>query len=129
MKTKPNFNLAERNGYPGKIRIHFFQVKRTYLCILIFVFYLPTVSAYNDISIIGPTTTTLEQLKAWARKSGATETFIKLADIYWVYSISTGINPVVAYCQAAKETGYGHFGGIVQEKCRNLCGLKKRCPK
>jgi len=35
-----------------------------------------------------------------------------------------GVRPEVAYAQSAKETGYGHFGGVIDATFRNPCGLK-----
>ncbi|NDV57380.1 glucosaminidase domain-containing protein [Bacteroides sp. 519] len=71
-------------------------------------------------------TVALETAKNWAHRKGATETFIKLANYYWKRSMVLGINPVVAYCQSAKETGYGWYGGSVSVDHKNPCGLKKQ---
>lgn len=35
-----------------------------------------------------------------------------------------GVNPAIAYAQSAKETGYGRFGGVLDESYKNPCGLK-----
>lgn len=65
------------------------------------------------------------QAKQWAKDKGATEIFIGLADLYWkLYKDLGGVNPLVAYAQAALETGYGKFGGAVKEEFKNPCGLK-----
>lgn len=65
------------------------------------------------------------QAKQWAKDRGATKTFIGLADLYWkLYKECGGVNPVMAYAQAALETGYGKFGGVVKESFKNPCGLK-----
>ncbi|WP_163213417.1 glucosaminidase domain-containing protein [Bacteroides sp. 519] len=71
-------------------------------------------------------TTDCEAAKEWAYRRNATPEFIKLAEIYWEQACRIGINPVIAYCQAAKETGYGHFGGIVDVGAKNTCGMKRR---
>ena len=48
-----------------------------------------------------------------------------MAKIYKKYAESRGgINWVLAYVQAAKETGYGKFGGVLDESYHNPCGLK-----
>ena len=66
-----------------------------------------------------------ENAKQWAKNRGATETFIGLADLYWKFSSECGgVNPTLAYAQAALETGYGKFGGAVKEEFKNPCGLK-----
>ncbi len=76
--------------------------------------------------IIGKPTATVGQAKEWAKNSGATSLFISLADIFWKLAPSAGVDPVVAYCQSAKETGYGKFGGVLNETFRNPCGLKTK---
>ncbi|SHE37088.1 cell wall hydrolase/autolysin [Clostridium fallax] len=79
----------------------------------------------GDINIISSTSITKEKIKQWAKKYGATDTFISLADLYWKYSKDHGnVNPAIAYVQAAKETGYGRFGGVLDESYHNPCGLK-----
>jgi hypothetical protein len=39
---------------------------------------------------------------------------------------AVGVDPVVAYTQSAKETGYGKFGGVLGESFRNPCGMKRK---
>ncbi|SHH74718.1 Flagellum-specific peptidoglycan hydrolase FlgJ, partial [Clostridium collagenovorans DSM 3089] len=88
---------------------------------------IPTkiVQASTDFDILSEPTATVEQMKEWARKKGAKEFFIELADIYMeAYKKHGGVNPVVAYAQSAKETGYGKFGGVLDESYKNPCGLK-----
>ena len=78
-----------------------------------------------DINIVSDTKLTAEQAKKWAKSKGATETFINLAELYFKYAESCGnVNPGIAYVQAAKETGYGKFGGVLNESFHNPCGLK-----
>jgi len=67
---------------------------------------------------------TVGQAKEWAKGKGATDVFIGLADIYWTLAPPVGVDPVVAYCQAAKETGYGKFGGVIDASYHNPCGIK-----
>lgn len=79
----------------------------------------------NDIKIISDTEVTVKQAEKWAKSKGATETFIDLADLYFEYSSECGdVNPAIAYVQAAKETAYGKFGGVLDESYHNPCGLK-----
>jgi N-acetylmuramoyl-L-alanine amidase len=106
--------------------------KKALAFVLIFAFIynlLPIgiVKAVDNINIISSTAVTVQEAKQWAKNKGATETFIGLADLYWKYaSLRGGVNPAVAYVQAAKETGYGRFGGIINESYKNPCGLKIR---
>lgn len=77
-------------------------------------------------TIVSPPRATAEQAKAWAASKGATEVFISLVDIVWQIAPKAGVDPVVVYCQSAKETGFGRFGGVLDETFKNPCGLKKR---
>ncbi len=76
--------------------------------------------------IIGKPTATVGQAKEWAKNSGATSLFISLADIFWKLAPAAGVDPAVAYCQSAKETGYGKFGGVLNETFKNPCGMKTK---
>ncbi|HOB44188.1 MAG TPA: N-acetylmuramoyl-L-alanine amidase, partial [Bacillota bacterium] len=78
----------------------------------------------QETSILHAPRATVGQAQAWAKAKGATDVFIGLADLYWRIAPSVGVDPVVAYCQAAKETGYGKFGGVIDETYHNPCGLK-----
>jgi hypothetical protein len=74
--------------------------------------------------IIAPASATVVQAQTWAKKKGATQTFINLAPLYWKLSKYSGVDPAVAYAQSAKETKYGKFGGVLNESFHNPCGLK-----
>lgn len=90
---------------------------------------IPTLSVQavtTDFKIISDTKVTAKQAEDWAKSKGATKTFISLADLYFEYSSDHGnVNPAIAYVQAAKETGFGNFGGVLNESYHNPCGLKK----
>ncbi len=82
-------------------------------------------TAIGNVNIISTTNITVGQAQDWARSKGATEEFIGLAPLYEKYSQSRGgVNWAVAYVQAAKETGYGRFGGVLDSSYHNPCGLK-----
>jgi N-acetylmuramoyl-L-alanine amidase len=85
---------------------------------------LDTFFALSWTAVIGTPQVTLEQARQWAQKRGAHQRFIDVADLYWYWSILYGIRPEIAYCQAAKETNFGKFTGIVQPHMHNWCGLK-----
>lgn len=86
-----------------------------------------SVSASDDVNIISNTNVTVQTAKEWAKERGATETFINLADLYYKYSKNdANVNPALAYVQAAKETGYGKFGGVLDASYYNPCGLKAK---
>lgn len=81
--------------------------------------------APNGTPILAATTITVGQAQAWAKLKGATSTFIDLARIYWGFAAARGgVNPALAYCQAAKETGFGKFGGVIDATFNNPCGMK-----
>lgn len=79
----------------------------------------------GEILILGPAQATVEQAQVWARGRGATEEFTGLAPLYWQLApMRGGVRPEVAYAQAAKETAFGRFGGVIDASFRNPCGLK-----
>ncbi|NSB67545.1 hypothetical protein FHX94_001561 [Clostridium saccharobutylicum] len=73
-------------------------------------------NSISDVKIISETEVTAKQAGEWAKSRGATDTFVSLAELYWKYAKDCGdVNPGIAYVQAAKETGYGKFGGVLDE--------------
>lgn len=81
-------------------------------------------SFVTSTPIVGESQVSLERAKEWAREKGAHQRFIDIADIYWKYGEITGIRPEVLYAQAAKETGYGKYGGRVLPEQNNWAGIK-----
>ena len=82
-------------------------------------------AAVTDNKIVSKTEVTVKQAEQWAKSKGATDNFVGLAQLYWKYAPSHGdVNPAIAYVQAAKETGYGKFGGVLNESYKNPCGMK-----
>ncbi|UFJ40105.1 N-acetylmuramoyl-L-alanine amidase [Brevibacillus humidisoli] len=74
--------------------------------------------------IAGQAQATVQQAQEWARNRGASQAFIDVAPIYWRLGAEMGIRAEVAYAQAAKETAFGRFGGVVTRDHHNWCGLK-----
>lgn len=74
--------------------------------------------------LVGAPSVDVETAKQWARNSGAAERFIDIADTYWKYGEITGLNPAILYAQAAKETGFGKYGGNVLPEQNNWAGIK-----
>jgi len=108
-----------------KIRQQIITFVIAFLMLLSLVPTLRVQAATVDFKIISDSKVTAKQAKQWAKSKGATQTFIDLADIYFKYSPDHGdVNPAIAYVQAAKETGYGKFGGVLDESYHNPCGLK-----
>lgn len=79
-----------------------------------------------EFTLNGGATVTLEQAKRWANSRGAHQRFIDIADTYWKYGELTGIRPEILYAQAAKETGFGKYGGRVLPEQNNWAGIKTR---
>ncbi|SUY45666.1 N-acetylmuramoyl-L-alanine amidase [Clostridium putrefaciens] len=85
----------------------------------------PDISHFEDMDILSKNEITLKDMQDWARKANATETFINLAPMYVKLApIHGNVNPVIAYAQAAKETAYGRFTGVLNEAFFNPCGIK-----
>jgi N-acetylmuramoyl-L-alanine amidase len=74
--------------------------------------------------ITGKAKVSADTASAWARDRGATGTFQRLATLYWELAPQRGIRPEIAYAQAAKETGFGRFTGVLDASFKNPCGLK-----
>lgn len=77
-------------------------------------------------NIMSKTNTTIEQMQEWAKRKGAIKLFIDLAPSFYDISNKAGVNPLVTYCQSAKETGYMKFGGVLNASFNNPCGLKTK---
>jgi len=92
----------------------------------VFVNYTPPAPEPEVLNenILGDAEVSVETAKAWAKDRKATDKFIAAADLYWQYGVLTGIRPEVLYCQAAKETGFGRYGGAVTEDMNNFAGIK-----
>ena len=78
----------------------------------------------REAPIVGGSLTTQATAERWAEAHDATDRFVDNAALYWQLAPPRGIRPEVAYAQSAKETGYGHFGGVIDETFNNPCGLK-----
>lgn len=74
--------------------------------------------------IVSSPKVTLAQAQAWSKQKNAHQRFIDIAPLYWEYGKKTGIRPEVLYAQAAYETGYGHFTGVVPASYNNWAGIK-----
>ena len=78
-----------------------------------------------NTAIVGASEIPADAAKRWAKDTGASEMFIKLADDYWEWGESFGIRPEVMYAQAAYETARGNFGNAVAPEMNNFAGIKK----
>lgn len=79
----------------------------------------------TNTPIMGESTISMESAIEWAKANDASDLFIDAAQYYWKYGELTGIRPEVLYAQAAKETGYGRYGGRVLPEMNNFAGIKK----
>lgn len=79
----------------------------------------------TDTPLMGEAQITQETAMAWAKSQGASELFLDAAQYYWKYGELTGIRPEILYVQAAKETGFGNYGGRVLPEMNNFAGIKK----
>ena len=74
--------------------------------------------------IVGKATTTVYQMKLWAKSKGANQIFIDLAGKFYDISVSRGVDPAVTYTQSAKETNFMKFTGVLDSSYNNPCGMK-----
>ncbi|MGE5454824.1 MAG: stalk domain-containing protein [Methylocystaceae bacterium] len=89
------------------------------------------IDTYN-LSIMGNSVASAEQLQRWAAANATRIQSAKnlppkpvpdLADIYLRIGAEYGVRGDLAFCQAAKETGYWQFSGQVRPEQNNYCGL------
>lgn len=114
------------------------NIKRflSYLMILSLLISIPSISLANETTndngdlpststpIVGKSTTTIYQMKQWARSKGANQIFIDLANDFYNISVARGVDPAVTYTQSAKETNFMKFTGVLDASYNNPCGMK-----
>ena len=76
------------------------------------------------MNILGESQVRVASAEKWARAKKAAPFFPELAPLYWRFAAERGVRPEVAFAQAAKETGFGKFGGVVDASFHNPCGMK-----
>jgi len=89
-------------------------------------------SASDGMPLVAYSTATLEQAQTWARSKNAHPRFVDdiLPALYaagmeqWRANGGRSINPAVVAAQAAKETGWGHFRGVLNPTFHNTAGIK-----
>ncbi len=74
--------------------------------------------------LTGSPTISLPAALKWAEGNKAHRSFIDIAPLYWEYGEKIGIRPEVLYAQAAYETGFGSFSGLVPSEYNNWAGIK-----
>lgn len=84
----------------------------------------PRAFADPTLLILHPPRIEASAAQAWARARNADPLLIELAPLYWELAPSAGVDPLVAYCQAALETNFLRFGGVLDSSFHNPCGLK-----
>lgn len=77
-----------------------------------------------NTNILGRSEIGAEKAKAWARSRRCKDLAILSADLTWEIAPRLGVRPEVAYAQQMKETGFFKFGGVLDERYHNVCGLK-----
>lgn len=81
----------------------------------------PPVDTLTDTTILGDSVATADQLRALQLKNNPSAP--DLADLYINIGREYGIRGDIAFCQAAKETGWWKYGGLVVPEQNNYCGL------
>ena len=82
---------------------------------------------YKSIPILGSSVATKGQavnlIKANGNKVKLDCSVEEIVNLYWVEAEREGVRPDIALAQALVETGYFGYGGTVQPKQNNFCGL------
>jgi hypothetical protein len=76
----------------------------------------------GEVSIMGSSQASSEALKAVMKKNNPAAP-TELADLYIHIGQIYGVRGDIAFCQAAKETGWWRYGNLVQAEQNNYCGL------
>ncbi|SHG72616.1 Mannosyl-glycoprotein endo-beta-N-acetylglucosaminidase [Thermosyntropha lipolytica DSM 11003] len=74
-----------------------------------------------NIPIMGEPVATAEQLRKLLRQNNPNAP--DLVDLYLQIGREYGVRGDIAFCQAAKETGWWRYGGLVRPEQNNYCGL------
>lgn len=79
------------------------------------------------LTIFGGATATQEQMSRFIKKNNPAAklncSIDEIVKIYYEEAGREGIRPDLAICQAVKETGFWNYGGDVDPKQNNYCGL------
>ena len=82
---------------------------------------------YKNISIFGSSVATKGQAVNLIKTNGSKVkldcSIEEIVNLYWVEAEREGVRPDIALAQALVETGYFGYGGTVQPKQNNFCGL------
>ena len=82
---------------------------------------------YKSIPILGSSVATKGQavnlIKANGNNVKLDCSIEEIVNLYWVEAEREGVRPDIALAQALVETGYFGYGGTVQPKQNNFCGL------
>ena len=76
---------------------------------------------WQSISILGESMVSSKELTRLARENNPNAP--DLAELYISIGREYGIRGDIAFCQAAKETGWWKYGGLVEPEQNNYCGL------
>lgn len=77
--------------------------------------------------LVGPATSSKEQVYQWAKSKGMPQEGLDLVDIYFEICERKGLNPVLQYAQMCHETGFLYIRGSLagmDASYHNPCGLK-----
>ena len=81
----------------------------------------------NELTILGGSTATEKQMANFIKKNSPHAkincSVDELVKIYYEEATREGIRADLAMCQAIKETGFWNYGGDVDPKQNNFCGL------
>lgn len=75
----------------------------------------------NGLTIMGDSVASSEAMRTVLKRNNPSAP--DLVDLYLEIGKKYGIRGDIAFCQAAKETGWWKFGGLVKPEQNNYCGL------
>jgi len=72
----------------------------------------------------GRPTADRRRVHRWADSKRCADVFHDIIDAGWEQAGEIGIDAAIFVAQAAKESGFGRFGGVIDASFHNSCGLK-----
>lgn len=83
-------------------------------------------SASQDYRILNSPTSTKEQIEEWAKDVNANKLYKSWIEYGYDIAVEYEVDPTVMFSQIAIETGYGKFGGVIDESYHNTAGIKTK---
>lgn len=118
----PRFNLVQRGSATQWVELGGkWAPAQSYGYSILKDYYCQVGAECVQIPILGESEASAAQLRTLLRKNNPMAP--DLVDLYLDIGRIYGVRGDIAFCQAAKETGWWRYGGLVKPEQNNYCGL------